>query len=337
MAKYSERKNTRSSSGSAGGPTTKKAKDTKEETSSEIIKRHQDEAIENLRKGRKTESEVDGGCDDRRFDILFTAVRVLIDTNNEIYERCKQYCKKITTDGEIRFYRIGYFTVKVWKDDDEKKEMNVGSTLEVELEDFKNFTCLPSELNDLGFKAADDVDSILDGYEKYFRTITFFTKPLAFQYLMIFKKHLQDVQAALGNIETWITEPYRNLDFINEQFGTNLDLPGLQDISDGAVLDPPSGKEDSICLYCFDRRCYHVRKKVGGGWEGSSNPSQHINYCPGDLNFGRFTYYGEFFCTGVPKNLKTLPATGTINMEFNISQATDQDRLKSFMAAFAQS
>ena len=182
MAKYSERKNTRSSSGSAGGPTTKKAKDTKEETSSEIIKRHQDEAIENLRKGRKIESEVDGGCDDediindRRFDILFTAVRVLIDTNNEIYERCKQYCKKMTTDGEIRFYRIGYFTVKVWKDDDEKKEMNVGSTLEVELEDFKNFTCLPSELNDLGFKAADDVDSILDGYEKYFRTITFFYK-----------------------------------------------------------------------------------------------------------------------------------------------------------------
>ena len=324
MAKDSKRKHTKSSSSaSPDGTTTKKAKNTKMETPSEIIKRHQDEAIEQLRKEKKTETSGDDGCyddeddNDQQFDVMFSTVRALIGTNNEIWERCTPYYRKLDTSygvggnktDLIRFYRVGYFTVDVHKSW-YHQDMTFTTSSKLEVRNFKPFPSLPTVLTNIfSFGEAQDLDGIFSNYEKYLTKITYSEKRLAFQFLSTFKKHLEDVHVALGEIEAWITEPLHTLDFINTQFreGQDLVIPKLEDIP---TKDCRGADEHSICKRCFYPCGEHTKKRA----------AKYYYCCP---NNGRSAQISD--CS--VKQLKTVPF-----MKFNVSLATDQDRLKRFMA-----
>ena len=345
--------------------------------------------------GCETNDDEENGqlCDD--FDVLLSTVSALIVTNDEIWHRCKPYCKK-KNDYTILVYRIGYFTVDSVvvvqggrkgnsdgddaddADDDEDKkkkeeEISFGTTLEVNVEELRHFPtpygygygngyynsknikallCLPKELTELGGlvdaaanKAGkdDDDSSILSCcYEAYFNAITttFEKKPIASQYLLILKKHLEDVQVALGTIETWIVEPMYSLDFINKQFGTNLAIPDLKDMlvehtvrrnpCDEGMNHPPCQKrwDESICLICFEpNRRHRVKVDDWGKYVYDACPVYGLDPVPPS---------GRFYCQDVTENLITLPLPASLttknnNKKFNVALATSQTQLKQFM------
>lgn len=169
------------------------------------------------------DSDVDDDDDkedfDEKFHILLSTVRALVNTNNEIWERCQPYKTKHTKDGRPQFYRSGFMNVRAYKRH-ESCEMEFSTISQLGKKLFPCFSRLPETLSKI-FPV--ETSGTFRHYDDYLVKITWLAKPIAYQFLLIFKEHLETIQLELGNIETWITEPTHSLQFINTQFGTDLD------------------------------------------------------------------------------------------------------------------
>ena len=158
---------------------------------------------------------------DEKFHILLSTVRALTSTNNEIWERCQPYIDEQNSDGSLIFYRIGYNNVRASKSFKSNK-MEFWTMSQLETKHFQPFSSLPETLSKI---LPVETNGTFLKYDDYLVKITWLAKPIAYQFLSIFKEHLENIQLDLGKIETWITEPRHSLQFINTQFGMDLDIP----------------------------------------------------------------------------------------------------------------
>mmetsp|Transcript_13754 Transcript_13754/g.33160 ORF Transcript_13754/g.33160 Transcript_13754/m.33160 type:complete len:308 (-) Transcript_13754:220-1143(-) len=290
-------------------------KKAKKESPSEIIEGYQLEMIENLKKERRdnatTETDVGDDVDDDRFNILFLTVRALIDTNSEIWERCLPYMKE-GPNGMLRFYRLGYPTIKAGKYRS-SKNMELSTQLKAEGKDFAAFPCFPRILSNI-VPFEKQTDRSLLNYDDCLIKISCLVKSVAYHSFSIFKDHLEDIQVSLGKIETWITESEDAANFINNKLGMNLVIPELGDVATAGVVYP-----SSICVKCFHRKDEHLRNR---------DDETDRFYC---RNQGNRVTAGSFIDSNVTR--KTVRATASVSVDasFNVSSEVDQKRFKYFM------
>jgi len=290
------------------------SKKAKKESPSEIIEAYQLEMIEKLKKeghGNATaDTDTDGEVDDDRFNVLFSTVRALIGTNNEIWERCLPHKKEGPVKDTLRFYRLAYPTVKAVKGAP-STNMHFSTCLELEVEDFAAFPCLPSILSNI-VPFEKDTNGSFTKYGDFMIKISYMAKSLAYHSFSILKDHLEDIQVALGKIETWITGSEDGKNFINRKFGSNLEIPEL---GDAATSDGRYFASSSICVKCFQRKDEH-------------NTYYYPYSCPnqGNRAFGSF-----LLAYDVP--LKTVPSTtlGSMDVSFlKVSSDADQELFTQF-------
>mmetsp|Transcript_32444 Transcript_32444/g.79079 ORF Transcript_32444/g.79079 Transcript_32444/m.79079 type:complete len:327 (-) Transcript_32444:640-1620(-) len=296
-------------------PDSKKT-DVKERSSEEYVDRCRHDIIEKLKKvetksrsatdiGDWDEVDEDDGDEDydEKFHILLSTVRALMKTNNEIWERCQPYKREHNEEGSFRFYRTAYNAAKASKSSD-GGDMEFFTLSQLETQDFPGFPRLPGTLSTI---FPIETNGTFQQYDDYLAKITWLAKPIAYQFLSGFKAHLEDIHVALGKTETWITEPNHSLQFINEQFGMDLQAPELGVGSKG-------GERSAICVRCFRRRDEHQIQ-------------QGIRFCR--CPKGRASFFVGSKVTLKKVNVK--PELGSMDVSFECSSESDQESLKCFM------
>lgn len=89
----------------------------KNEKSAEFVARCQQDTVEDLKKN-DGDSSGDGDEEEIEFDIALSRVRAMIEINNEIWQRCQPNYVKKEGSTSLRFYRVGYSAVDVFKESD---------------------------------------------------------------------------------------------------------------------------------------------------------------------------------------------------------------------------
>jgi hypothetical protein len=89
----------------------------KNEKSAEFVARCQQDTVEDLKRN-DGDSSGNGDEEEIQFDIALSRVRAMIETNNEIWQRCQPNCVKKEGSTSLRIYRVGYFAVDVFKESD---------------------------------------------------------------------------------------------------------------------------------------------------------------------------------------------------------------------------
>jgi hypothetical protein len=285
-------------------------------------------------------------CDYDNLDQLIVMVRALIETNREIWERCKQNLveknEKAMVESppsNLKFYRVGYTSVDVTTRSNNGygnvKDSILSFTTKAVLETkaFSSIPLLPLKLRNTLSEVSKVPEEILPDYDRYMEKAALLHEDVMEPFLVVLKGHLEDLQVFLGEIDTWVFEPLLCRNFIRDQFNHDLPVAELVGCGNSCSLK----HDDMLCVRCFSTQGCH--KNVNSTHSGSSyqyhgssyqyhGSSYHVHdYCAvGHIVRGSFF---QSSCTELKK--VSLRDGGEIKKTFNISTEAEQARLRKFL------
>lgn len=269
--------------------------------------------IEKLTENAKSEGSVGTNLVD-----LLMSTKSLITTNQEIWDRCKTNRSRLSR-GILCYSRVSLFPQVMCRSDDDKKHLSVIAGYEVTSKDFGAPPSVPAILQEslplnMPNKNPEYPSKIgnLPDYLSYTEKASLLHEDILIPFLQNFKQHLEDVQVFLTGIETWLSEPANQLDFLHDLFRTKISLPDEPEILCSAVRRCPGHSKMDICQRCG--QSYELHDKRYGGHKCDS----------GDQ--GRFWIKHP----GEPIVLAKLPFRGTMDAVFPFRNSHEKRKLKAF-------
>ncbi|CAB9505159.1 expressed unknown protein [Seminavis robusta] len=299
----------------------------------------------------------------------------LVKTNNEILQRClphkiSQSSVQGVATNSLEFYRLGFDVVKVYAGSNGGyPNFNTPSEISgsnggllhfttksgISRKPFQSPTELPSVLSDILPIGITSPDEVLHNYEDYISKTAMLHNDILSLFFVVLKDHLKTIQVALGEIDSWHLEPVHVVQFLNNQFGVHLQVPGHYQGSLGGAVTELLAPVPLTCLKCFRSKAEHVPRRSaapvfnfnGSGYVGST--PRHTGTLTAELllfgggglgtaNAGTQQTPSTQVCTQEsyfkPEswNLKSVSMpVGEISMSFKVSEESERVKLEKFL------
>lgn len=264
--------------------------------------------------------------DEEDLPCLVSNCRALIQTNDEIWGRCKpSYVwddskSNKTTEDCLQFYRFGYQEVQVTTDTPTGRncQVNIVAKTGVAAKSYSGLPDFPKHIRAFFHIDSATGSNVLFDYNACLEKILCLKENLAELFLLVLKEHLKTVQVFLGGIETWLLETGHALQFIRETFGCHLNPLELGNGCD--LRSCLMQREDhEVCLGCFQTKESHGR-----------NAENHPRCNGGMASFHMPT-------TKTLKTIRLISRLDVFEANFHICSAEDQERLKRLLHFFESS
>ena len=275
-----------------------------------------------------------GSNDDDSVDLtrLVSSCRALIRTNEEIWDRCKPSLildagqqtgeqepqqQQEEEAGRLLFYRVGYLELQVTTDapGQMNRQVTFNAQSKIATESFPALPKIPSNISSFfHIDSPQSKDQLLLDYGGCVDKILFLKEDVSRLFLFILKDHLENVQVALGRIETWLWGHYQALSFLNETFGADLTQPESGNGCMANACYRTHGAFD-LCLKCFRQKQDHSR----GHYE--AHPRCHQGG------------YASFF-NSRSQSVKTIDLSSredSYTMALDICSEQNQERVRRFL------
>lgn len=254
-------------------------------------------------------------------------IRALLKINDEIFERCMSaewtYGRHDKT--LVMFTRYGFEVVKVrpsgtltqfiTKPECSKKEF-----------DMKPLSDLPAGIDDLFVvKYQAEPYTMFIDYKAFFECAIMLNDEILEPFLAKLKFHIESIHVCLGEIEEWLLEPKSNIDFIEETFGVELDIPTVDDITVECACPTGTHPSSELCTKCGLQFGSHHRESYYGSYYYYSCPSSSVSYTT-----------TTFHCTKYVV-LKECNESGKFEKTFAIAEKSEQKKLKKFLEFLSSS
>jgi len=155
-------------------------------------------------------------------------IRAILATNTEIFDRCMDYLKEGEDHGsnnQYTFVRVNFNTIHSIPQDKEDNEtlaqlVAIPSRTESEF-DMSSLIDPPIGIDDIivikHFSESYDHEKFID-YTKFFESAMLLHDDVLEPILAKLKDKLMDIQVCLGNIDAWVMEPQKCIDFLKDTF-----------------------------------------------------------------------------------------------------------------------
>jgi hypothetical protein len=251
-------------------------------------------------------------------------IRALLSINAEIFGRVMDSASYYRRGQSATLTRYGYDVVKV-RQRGASTEFITEAACSEEKFSINSLLQLPASLNNVlvvQYQAAP-FSNFID-YNAFFRSALMLHDDILEPFLVKLKDHVESIHVLLGEMESWLLESQRRMEFIESTFDTKLGTPSPDDLDVCEVSDcdcPFSHSYYDVCLRCDQKVSVHSRDATSGNY-----------LCT------HYSYDGQrFMCRKddvvFPKQhiLKTYTEAGKFEKTFQIATESDQAKLMKFL------
>jgi len=192
-------------------------------------------------------------------EFLVGAVRGIITTNKEIWERCKYHvthtraqarsmytCPSailarvaIASDkkfiGQVDMVKLSYHKVHA-KKCPRYGSVNITTTKSTEYKTFASPPLIPASLtNTVPQTSCQEGSQPFPDYDAFFMAAVLLQNDVLASFLQTLQTHLEEIQVWLGAIESWILESQSIVDFLNNLFEKNLEIEDFTKTTSGDI------------------------------------------------------------------------------------------------------
>ena len=243
-------------------------------------------------------------------------IRALLNINAEIFGRVINSASDYTSGTSVMLTRYGYDVVKV-RQNGASTEFITEAVCSQDTFVINSLSNLPADLNSVlvvQYQAAP-FSNFID-YNAFFRSALMLHDDILEPFLVKLKDHVETIHVLLGEMESWLLESQRKIEFIESTFDKKVGAPSADDLYDEEVSDCNCPTGHSYCLRCG------------------------VFFQNHDIVAGNYTctygvYAGKRF--QCKKNvlklhiLKTYTEAGKFEKTFQIATESDQTKLKKFL------
>ncbi|CAJ1952889.1 unnamed protein product [Cylindrotheca closterium] len=244
------------------------------------------------------------------------AIRAILTTNNEIWDRCKGSItvQPSATHKSATFTRYEYNFAKALKvtEDGSLQVKTEAERSDLEF-DLSLLGGLPDEISLLSppfLKDDDGNQTVFVDYEAYFEKTSILHDSVIGPFLVELKTHLENVQVCLGEIDSWLMFPQDTTSFLESVFKVALETPTEEHI-EKCSFSSSHPKRTCRCHYAYSRHSTSQRCPL--------KPRQKFK-CGGCKD-------NKVACLGT---FHSLP--GMFDTEFDLTNDLHRRRLQHFVA-----
>jgi len=248
-------------------------------------------------------------------------IRALLNINAEIFGRVIDSASNYGSGESVTLTRHGFDVVKV-RQSGESTEFITEPACSEDTFPINALLHLPNNLNGVlvvQYQAAP-FNNFID-YNAFFRSALMLHDDILEPFLVKLKDHVESIHVLLGEMESWLLESQRKIEFIETTFDTKLETPSPDHllVEEVSVCNCPSDHYGlTTCLFCGEYFQSHTRDATSG----------HRLCC-------QFNYPGHrFICKKrVPRIqiLKKYDDAGKFEKTFQIATESDQAKLRKFL------
>ena len=250
-------------------------------------------------------------------------IRALLNINSEIFGRVMSVASNYSSGSKsATLTRYGFDVVKV-RQSGGKTEFITEAAVSTKAFPIDALLNIPANLTSVfvaQYQAAP-FSNFVD-YNAFFRSALMLHDDILEPFLVKLKDHVESIHVLLGEMESWLLESQRKIEFIESTFDKKLDAPSAGDLHFEEILDCncPNGTHNDYqtCRRCDQYLHSHTHRNI---W---------FRHCT------RYPFGGErFSCktfTG-PKEYKLAKYddAGKFEKTFEIATESDQTKLKKFL------
>lgn len=248
-------------------------------------------------------------------DLAVKTTRALLSSNKEIWQRCVESgCGP--QDDKLIFERAAFtkIQVKTTSINATQKTLSFQAVPELTTNDFGAPKPVPEQLTEIVAPTLAP-DGIFPNYDRYLETALLLNKETLLPFLSVLKKHLEDIQILLGEIDSWLMTGSFCIDYMNENFNSSRNDFELPESTIGC--DAYRCGKSHIGLVCV--RC---KRTFHDEYSASHEPT-----CT--TNSSHNGYHSFLHLTSV--TLKECATDGNHDHTFDITQEAQQEKLKAFL------
>ena len=245
-------------------------------------------------------------------------IRALLNINAEIFGRVMESASNYSSGNSVTLTRYGFDVVKV-RQSGGSTEFITEAAVSTNAFDVDLLLNLPNDLTGVlvvQYQAAP-FGNFID-YNAFFRSALMLHDDILEPFLVKLKDHIESIHVLLGEMEAWLLESQRKIEFIESTFGMKLEAPTADNLHMEEMRDCPGGHFHGSYDMCSCKSYFRNHTY-------DSSSGKHI--CPGyRSNEGR-----RFMCNQtVPKThvLKKYDDAGKFEKTFQITTENDQTKLK---------
>ena len=95
--------------------------------------------------------------------------------------------------------------------------------------------------------------NLVPDYRNYLQRSLLLKEDVSKPFLIILKKHLTDTKSSMDAIETWLDEPSKDLEFLNQCFDVDVSPPELEGCN--GFCSKACCSSGCLCIGCFLSKC----------------------------------------------------------------------------------
>jgi hypothetical protein len=293
------------------------AEKSKDEEGANMANMDTDEFTEHVRSkiNKQLEHSITSSNRMHDLDLAVKTARAIISSNKEIWQRCvESICGP--NDNKLVFKRASYTKVEVKTAGPSYyaslRTLSFLAFPEFTQKDFGMPKALPEQLSNIIAPTLDEKGIFAD-YEKYLETLILLNEDTQLACLCILKKHLEDIQIFLGEIDGWLMAGSFCVDFIVNTFEI-----------DRSAIKPPEASR------CQGDNCGADHRRLVCWNCGQTSNCKETKYSARCLSNSQ-SPYSHSYLHPAHVTLKTCSTEGDHNHTFDITQEAHQDKLKKFL------
>lgn len=180
-------------------------------------------------------------------------IRALLNINSEIFGRVMDSASNYSSGNSATLTRYGFDVVKV-RQSGGSTEFITEAAVSAKAFTIDALLNLPNDLTGVlvvQYQAAP-FSNFID-YNAFFRSALMLHDDILEPFLVKLKDRVESIHVLLGEMETWLLESQRKIEFIESTFGMKLEAPSADDLNVEEVIDCPGGHSHQSlerCLRC---------------------------------------------------------------------------------------
>lgn len=248
-------------------------------------------------------------------------IRALLNINSEIFGRVMDAASNYSSGKSATLTRYGFDVVKV-RQSGRKTEFITEAAVSEKVFRIGALLQLPADLTGVlvvQYQAAP-FGNFID-YNAFFRSALMLHDNILEPFLVKLKDHVESIHVLLGEMESWLLESQRKIEFIESTFDKKLEAPSADNLHVEEALDcncPGTHPTYDLCRRCGQQFNTHTFYVYG----------ETIRYC----THGAFSRFSCKKKTS-PKEyiLAKYNDAGKFEKTFQISTESEQAKLKKFL------